>query len=418
MNRYLQDGFAPVADELTASRPAVTGELPDHLDGRYLRIGPNPADDPGEALPLVPRRRDGPRRPPRGRSAPGGTATAGCAPPTATSPPTPTSSGTPGARWRSSRPARRPTSSTTSSTPSGRCGFAGDLRAGYTAHPHEDPVTGELHAVSYSWTRGNRVDYSVHRHDGRLRRQVEVAGARQPDDARLRASPRATSSSTTCPSPSTSHGHRHDEPPGPHPAAARPRSTGSSAATRCPTRRRRMARGGGARRRCPTRGTTTTPPASACCRATAPTARRCAGSRSTPATSSTPSTPTRSPRPARSSSTPCATTRCSRPSLIGPDEGPASLTRFTLDLASGKAREHRYDEHSQEFPRHDERLTGRRHRYGYVRRLRRAAVSATRCCATTRSPAPPPYAASAPGPRPASWCSCRRHPTRPRTTAC
>ncbi len=49
----------------------------------------------------------------------------------------------------------------------------------------------------------------------------------------------------------------------------------------------------------------------------------------------------------------------------GPDEGPASLVRFTLDLASGKAREHRYDEHSQEFPRFDERLTGRRHRYGY-----------------------------------------------------
>lgn len=31
-----------------------------------------------------------------------------------------------------------------------------------------------------------------------------------------------------------------------------------------------------------------------------------------------------------------------------------------------KAPEHRFDEHSQEFPRHDERLTGRRHRYGYA----------------------------------------------------
>ena len=52
--------------------------------------------------------------------------------------------------------------------------------------------------------------------------------------------------------------------------------------------------------------------------------------------------------------------------LTGPNEGPASLTRFTLDLGSGKAREHRVDEHSQEFPRHDERLTGSAHRYGYA----------------------------------------------------
>ncbi len=39
--------------------------------------------------------------------------------------------------------------------------------------------------------------------------------------------------------------------------------------------------------------------------------------------------------------------------------------RFTVDLSAGKVREHRYDEHSQEFPRHDERLTGRRHRFGW-----------------------------------------------------
>ncbi len=51
--------------------------------------------------------------------------------------------------------------------------------------------------------------------------------------------------------------------------------------------------------------------------------------------------------------------------FTGPDEGPASLVRFTIDTVAGKVREHRYDEHSQEFPRHDERLTGRRHRFGY-----------------------------------------------------
>ena len=46
-NRYLRDNFAPVHDELTATDLAVTGVLPPHLDGRYLRIGPNPAVDDG-----------------------------------------------------------------------------------------------------------------------------------------------------------------------------------------------------------------------------------------------------------------------------------------------------------------------------------------------------------------------------------
>jgi carotenoid cleavage dioxygenase len=52
--------------------------------------------------------------------------------------------------------------------------------------------------------------------------------------------------------------------------------------------------------------------------------------------------------------------------LDGPDEGPTVLSRFTLDLATGRAREDGFDQRSQEFPRHDERLTGRRHRYGWA----------------------------------------------------
>jgi carotenoid cleavage dioxygenase len=52
--------------------------------------------------------------------------------------------------------------------------------------------------------------------------------------------------------------------------------------------------------------------------------------------------------------------------LNGPDEGPTTLARFTIDLTADKVTEDRFDDHSQEFPRIDERGTGRRHRFGYA----------------------------------------------------
>ncbi len=49
-NPYLAGNFAPVHEEVSATDLPVTGTLPPELDGRYLRIGPNPAadvDEPG-----------------------------------------------------------------------------------------------------------------------------------------------------------------------------------------------------------------------------------------------------------------------------------------------------------------------------------------------------------------------------------
>ena len=51
---------------------------------------------------------------------------------------------------------------------------------------------------------------------------------------------------------------------------------------------------------------------------------------------------------------------------LGPNEGPPTLDRWTVDLADGKVRESRFDDRGQEFPRVDERLVGKRHRYGYA----------------------------------------------------
>ena len=51
--------------------------------------------------------------------------------------------------------------------------------------------------------------------------------------------------------------------------------------------------------------------------------------------------------------------------LTGPGEGPPTLDRWTLDPKDGSAREERLSARPQEFPRHDERLVGKPYRYGY-----------------------------------------------------
>ena len=45
-NPYLQGNFAPVLEEVTATRLTVAGQVPAGLDGRYLRNGPNPVSAP------------------------------------------------------------------------------------------------------------------------------------------------------------------------------------------------------------------------------------------------------------------------------------------------------------------------------------------------------------------------------------
>ena len=52
--------------------------------------------------------------------------------------------------------------------------------------------------------------------------------------------------------------------------------------------------------------------------------------------------------------------------IYGPAELPPTLDRWTIDLDAGKVIEERLDDRPQEFPRIDDRLAGRRHRYGYT----------------------------------------------------
>ncbi len=52
-------------------------------------------------------------------------------------------------------------------------------------------------------------------------------------------------------------------------------------------------------------------------------------------------------------------------STLWTDHGPVTLDRWTIDPAIGKVAQHRLDDRGQEFPRVDDRIVSRPHRYGY-----------------------------------------------------
>ncbi|MDT5313331.1 MAG: carotenoid cleavage oxygenase [Mycobacterium sp.] len=205
-NPYLSGFLAPVAAELTAVDLRVTGDIPEHLHGRYLRNGPNPAAevDPavyhwfaGDAMVHGLALRDGKAQWYRNRwvRSPAVCRTLGEDGPGRIDPRAGMLSIGPNTNVLSH--AGRTIAMVEGGAANyeltdeldtvGTCDFDGTLSGGYTAHPHRDPKTGELHAVSYSFTRGHTVQYSVIGTDGRARRTVdiEVTGAPMMHDFSL-----------------------------------------------------------------------------------------------------------------------------------------------------------------------------------------------------------------------------------------
>ncbi|SOX52195.1 carotenoid oxygenase, partial [Mycobacterium ahvazicum] len=198
-NPYLEDFLAPVDAEVTATDLRVTGQIPEHLDGRYLRNGPNPAAevDPatyhwftGDAMVHGVALRDGQACWYRNRWV--------------RTPPACAALGEPEPRGLNPRAGMLSVAPNTNVLPHagrtlalvegggaayeltedldtvGPCDFDGTLFGGYTAHPHRDPRTGELHALSYCFGRGRTVQYSVIDNDGRARRTVDIEVAGSP----------------------------------------------------------------------------------------------------------------------------------------------------------------------------------------------------------------------------------------------
>ena len=194
-SRYLQDEFAPVAQEVTAFDLPVTGRIPASLSGRYLRNGPNPLglEDPGyhwftgTGMVHGVRLRDGRAEWYRNRWIRSRRAAEALGEPWPGGPVHADSDFA--ANTHIIRHAGRtlatveagalPYELTGELGTVGSCDFDGTLPGGYAAHTKLDPRTGELHAVAYFWADED-VQYVVIGADGRVTRAVGIPLPHRP----------------------------------------------------------------------------------------------------------------------------------------------------------------------------------------------------------------------------------------------
>jgi carotenoid cleavage dioxygenase len=190
-NRYLTGNFAPVTTEVTATDLPVVGRIPDSLNGRYLRNGPNPVTPPdpaayhwfiGDGMVHGIRLENGAARWYRNRwvrsravaTALGETWPGGPVHADMDAAPNTNVIGHAGRTLALVESGPVPYELTDELDTVGPTNLDGTLPAGYTAHPKLDPVTGELHAMAYWWGWGNQVQYIVIGRDGRVTRTVDI----------------------------------------------------------------------------------------------------------------------------------------------------------------------------------------------------------------------------------------------------
>jgi carotenoid cleavage dioxygenase len=189
-NKWLQGPYAPIAGDVTATELTVEGTLPVELQGRYLRNGPNPITpvDPathhwftGDAMVHGIRLQDGRAdwyharmvrstavsealgEEPAPGERHGGFDTANT-----------NVIGLGGKTFAIVEAGGRPVELSYELDTVCHSDLAGTLPHGYTAHPKVDPATGDLHAIAYHWAIPH-LEYVVIGADGLVRQVSPVA---------------------------------------------------------------------------------------------------------------------------------------------------------------------------------------------------------------------------------------------------
>jgi 8'-apo-carotenoid 13,14-cleaving dioxygenase len=187
---FLTGIHAPMGEEKTLTDLEVTGTIPPALNGRYIRIGPNPATPPnpasyhwftgdgmvhgvslkdGKALwyrnrwirsasvsdALGEQRAPGPRN---GNADTVNTNVLGHA----------------GQTWALVEAGGYPVRINDELETIAHDPFGGTLKGSFTAHPHLDPETGEMHAICYQGDQATLIRHVVVGTDGKVRREEPI----------------------------------------------------------------------------------------------------------------------------------------------------------------------------------------------------------------------------------------------------
>jgi carotenoid cleavage dioxygenase len=191
-NPFLEGNLAPVTEEVTAFDLEVTGTLPPELDGRYLRNGPNPLGYvnaekyhwfTGHGMVHGIRLRDGKAEWYRNRWVRNNDVAEllGEAHPPSDWPADHSQFaantnviGHAGKTFAIVEAGSPPIEMSYELDTVRVSNLEGTLPHAYSAHPKRDPLTGELHVMTYYWGWGNQVQYLVVGTDGRVRRHVDI----------------------------------------------------------------------------------------------------------------------------------------------------------------------------------------------------------------------------------------------------
>jgi carotenoid cleavage dioxygenase-like enzyme len=321
---FLDGNFAPVDYEVTAVDLEVTGSLPPELEGRLVRIGPNPKTPPdpatyhwftGDGMVHGVRLRGGRAEWYRNRWVQGDDVVNTHV------------IGIDGRTFAAVEAGNRPVELTYDLETIGSCTFDGTLDGAFSAHTHRDPATGDLHAVAYHWA-WDHIRHVVVGPDARVRRQLQipVSGGPMVHDCAITESyvvlldlPVTFNMEAAAQGARLPYRWDPEHPPrvGLLPLDGTADDVVWFEAPSCYVFHTLNAFE----------------------------SRTAAGDQVVVDL-------VRHPR--------MFATR-----FDGPDEGTTTLERWTLDLTSGALKTEVLDDRSQEFPRIDERLTGRPHRYGY-----------------------------------------------------